>query len=46
MPGFLFLLSGHEVIRILVKSNKILKKLHAIPNRDPIKIKATVREVL
>ena len=39
----LYILSGHESIKMSVRDNNLSSALEAIPNREPIKLKAEVQ---
>lgn len=39
----LYVLSGHEAIKMSVKDNNLCSSLEAIPNRKPVKVKAEVQ---
>lgn len=39
----LYVLSGHESIKMSVKDNSLCSAIEAIPNRKPIKVRAEVQ---
>lgn len=41
--NYLYILQGHDSIKMRVRNNTLLNAIKAIPNRKPIKLKALVQ---